>query len=163
MEVENRAHFIIWSKKLFIMINMINLKEEILSSFSFLEKEYNYSVIFKEIENSVFLESFEFEYSNEILRREITLSYSKGLVDDIIRHTFALTIVRLPYVGVGDFFVLDNYLKFKGIKTISNIDNELEIYKVRTVLNEIANLIKSNVLEVINGECWYEKFYPKVD
>jgi hypothetical protein len=145
------------------MINMINLKEEILSSFSFLEKEYNYSVIFKEIENSVFLESFEFEYSNEILRREITLSYSKGLVDDIIRHTFALTIVRLPYVGVGDFFVLDNYLKFKGIKTISNIDNELEIYKVRTVLNEIANLIKSNVLEVINGECWYEKFYPKVD
>ncbi len=163
MKVEKPVHSIIWNKKQFMESNNERLKEIILKAFSFLEEEHNYSVICKETEKDIFIDSFEVEYTNSILRREISISYSKGMVNNIVRHTFAISIVRLPYVGVEDFFVLVDYLKAKGVYININFDNHLEEHKVETRLNEIAKIMKSNVIEVIKGEQWYEKFYPRID
>ena len=95
-EEEIRAHFIIWKKKQ-LMVQRSNKameisKQIILKTFSFLEEEYYYTPVAREEESNIFMESLDLEYINNIRRRSISISYTKGKLSDDLKFTYTASI-----------------------------------------------------------------------
>jgi hypothetical protein len=64
-------------------------RELILKTFYFLEEEYYYTPECKEEESNIFIESLDVGYINEIRRRKINISYTKGKLDDDLKFTYS--------------------------------------------------------------------------
>jgi len=85
------------------------IKPLIIKAFRFLENEY-YVPEFQIEESSVFIEMVKVQYVNKILRREINIGFTQGRVFEQIVFTFNVSISRIPYSGIEDFYSLSNYL-----------------------------------------------------
>lgn len=139
------------------------VKNIILQVFSFLEEQYLYSPDCKEEKEHLFNESFEILYVNEIKRRKIAVSYTQSNVFNEIRYTFSVSITRLPYSGVEDFFSLSNYLQSVGINFSTTLINKFNEVEAEEILRKIAAALSEHALAIIKGRIWLEDFYPKKD
>ena len=80
-------------------------KNLILKYFSFL-KDQGFGVEVEGNDSKLFLESLNVVFTNEIKKREITVSFTKSRIDEEIRFTFSASVVRIPYNDpYEDFFV----------------------------------------------------------
>ncbi|MCD6018561.1 MAG: hypothetical protein K0S53_1682 [Bacteroidetes bacterium] len=138
-------------------------QELLLKTFSFLENDYLYVPKFCVIDSAVFLEYGKLEYTNEIKKRIIDISYTKGSIDGEIKYTFSLSIVRNPYSSLGDMIALNNFLASKNSDFDTRIYGEFEIHKVESILRKIADVLYTDLEDVIDGNVWYETYYPKKD
>jgi hypothetical protein len=84
-------------------------KKLIIKEFSFLE-EQGFERFSKIRRSNVFINSLDVEYRNLDRQRKICISYTKGKVFEEIKYSFTLSIYRIPYVDVEDFFSLPAYL-----------------------------------------------------
>ena len=139
------------------------IKETILKAFNFLEEEYFYRYESRVEVSDTFIESLEVEYTSEIRRRNIIISYTKGKVNDEIKYTFNASITRIPYVGSEDFFSLSNYLQSIGKDFNTSLINKLDEVKAKTIIKRIADVIKEHALDIIEGSVWLETYYPRKD
>ena len=137
-------------------------KQIILEAFSFLREE-GYSVETKIMKDTFFSENFESTFINETIGREISISYTKGSVEKggNLKYTFSLSITRLPYDGVKDFFSLFVYLSSLGRDFDTNIVNHFDENEARLIVEKIANALKTYLWDVVKGEKWLEGFYPR--
>ena len=139
------------------------IKKEILEVFNFLEEEYYYKPEFKVEESEVFIESLEVEYTNEIRRRNIIISYTKGKVYNEIKYTFGASITRIPDAGNEDFFSLSNYLESIGKDFDTSLVDTFDEVKARKIIKRIADVLKEYVSDIIEGRIWLETYYPRKD
>ncbi|HET9056049.1 MAG TPA: hypothetical protein VFN30_04290 [Chitinophagaceae bacterium] len=139
------------------------VKNIILQVFSFLEEQYLYTPKCKVEGDDIFIESFEVEYVHETKRRKIAVSYTKSQVYSEIKYTFSVSITRIPYSGVEDFFSLSNYLQSNGKDFSSSLINDFSEAEAEMILRKIAAALKEHVLEIIDGTEWLETYYPRKD
>jgi hypothetical protein len=152
--------------KLYMEINSIErvntLKKSILNTFSFLERDYLYSPEISETSSNVFDESLDIEYVNKAKRRTVTVSYTRK-VDEEVKHTFSVSIVRSPYTNVEDFFSLSNYLNSIGKDFDTKMLDDFNIVSAEVILEKIAGALKYYCDQIIEGELWLENYYPRKD
>lgn len=135
----------------------------ILKEFSFLEEDYLYSYCFSKDTSQAFLENLNVEYSNEVKRRKIRIGYTKINVSGEIKFTFSLSITRIPYSGVNDFFSLSNYLQSMNKDFSTSVTNDFNEFKAEEILVRISNALKDYAIDIIDGSNWLETFYPRKD
>jgi|KBSMisStandDraft_5_1062788.scaffolds.fasta_scaffold1517300_1 hypothetical protein len=138
-------------------------KEIILNSFYFLEDKYYYAPVFRIEESNIFIESLDVEYTNEIRRRKINISFTKGKLGDNTKYTFTVSITRTPYTGVEDFFSMSNYLQSLGKDFNTSIINDFDKSEADIIVKKIAEALKEHASKIIEGAIWLETFYPRRD
>lgn len=143
--------------KISIVKNMIHKK------FYFLEENYGYSSNAKEVKNDFFDESLHFNYSSLNLKRKICIVYNKSKVDDIDTYTFSLSITRLPYSEVKDFFGLYVYFRSKGIIFSNQLKHNFNAEGAELILDKIAafSMETDDIRKMIEGKKWLESYYPE--
>ncbi len=141
--------------------NIEEIKNLILKSFKFLTDQYLYAPYPKMKDDPTFIEYFYVDYVEEIKRRNIRITYTKGKVYDEIRYTFSCTITRIPYSGVEDIFSLDNYLESKGKSLDSSLINNFNTDEAEKKLKQLAFDLNMYAKQIINGSEWLEKYYPR--
>jgi hypothetical protein len=134
-----------------------------LQTFRFLEDQYLYTPVYYEKEDTIFIESLDVEYINDIKRRKITISYTNANVYNESKYTFNLSITRIPYSGVEDFFSLSNYLQSKGKDFSTTLINNYDIQEAKKILGKLAIAIKENALGIMEGNQWLETYYTRKD
>lgn len=138
-------------------------KELIDRSFYFLVEKYFYKKKYIKKHNRLFIESVEFEYTNEAYDRRVRISFLKGRVNDEIIYSFGLTINRISFTSVEDYFSLDNYLKSKKSEFSTSFSNKFDLIKSENILNKMSHILQTDLLSLITGELWYNEFYPRKD
>jgi hypothetical protein len=138
-------------------------KQLILKVFFFLEKEYSYTPIPKHTEDPFFDKSLDVEYVNEVRRRNISVSYTKTNMNGETRHSFTLSIVRIPYTGYEDYFSLDNYLSSIGKNIQSGVMDIFSSERAESAITFLADAAKEYISSIIEGSVWLETYYPKKD
>ncbi len=137
------------------------IKDVIINSFSFLEKEFAFSLEVDEIADSIFEEEIIIRYTNEILRRKISVTTTLGINDDVKTYSIGLVIVRLPYTGIRDLFVLSDFVKSKGESISVNFTFEFDLNKVKQEIEALAKALINHAEEIVKGNLWLETFYPR--
>jgi hypothetical protein len=136
-------------------------KNLIAKHFSFLETE-GYTANVEEEASKFFLESLKVKYTNQIKRREITISFTKSNLDEEIRFSYSTSIVRIPYNSpYEDFFSLDAYCKANGKEFNSSITNVFDEQAAELIIKKIAEFIQKNASIFVHGTEWEEGYYPK--
>lgn len=138
-------------------------KNIILKVFNFLEEQYSYTPVCKVEDDNTFIESFDVEYINEIRRRKIRISYTKGKVYYEIKYTFTGSITRIPYEGNEDFFSISNYLQSMSKDFSTSLVNHFNEAEAENILTKIAIALKKHALRIIEGNEWLETYYPRKD
>lgn len=136
-------------------------RELILTTFSFLETQYHYIPAFKQQSSPLFIDSFGIQYINESRQRELSIRYTKGNFDQELRYILTASIIRIPYLSVKDFFSLDSYLEATGKDFPKNMINEFSAAIAEDILQQMATILKTEALGLIEGKEWWEKYYPK--
>jgi len=142
---------------------MESAKDLILQAFYFLESQYFYTHVYYEKEDITFIESLDVEYVNEIRRRKIRISYTNANVYNESKYTFSMSITRIPYSGVEDFFSLSNYLQSKGRDFSTSIVNYFNEQEAEKILKKLAKSTIENTLPIVEGNLWLESYYPRKD
>lgn len=133
----------------------------ILDVFSFLEKE-GYIAEAKNIDDDSFIDKLQVKFVNDTIKREITVSYTKGIVEKEIRYTFSLSIVRLPFDwAVIDFISMHVYLFSIGKDFDTRMINHFDESEAHVIVEKIAMALKTSLWEVVKGEIWLEGYYPR--
>ena len=135
----------------------------ILETFSFLEEQYSYTHASKEKADNTFIEFLEINYTNEVRHRKITVIYTKVKAYDEIGFTFSVTITRIPYSSIADFFSLSNYLQSNGEDFSTTMVNDFNVQEAKRILKKLALSIKENALEIIEGNLWLDAYYTRKD
>lgn len=138
------------------------IKPLIIKAFRFLENEY-YVPEFQIEESSVFIEMVKVQYVNKILRREINIGFTQGRVFEQIVFTFNVSISRIPYSGIEDFYSLSNYLQSLEKDFETNIYGAFDFDSAEEILNKLADSLKTYAWDIVNGNIWLEKYYPRKD
>lgn len=138
-------------------------KQLISEIFYFLETSYYYTPTISIEDSHLFVESINVEFTNEIRRRNVWISYTQGEVDGELRFTFSAAITRIPYAGNEDFFSLSNFLVSKDKNYSTSLINDFDSGDAEMILKKTARSLKEDALPIIAGEVWFEQFYPKKD
>jgi hypothetical protein len=143
--------------------NIEQAKAMILKTFYFLETDYYCAPHIEIKEDKNFKEYLSIKYANQISRREINITYTKGDLDNITKYTFGTSIYRLPYSSWGDMFSLREYLQPLGKYFNTSMDLEFNPIEAQTILDKLVKALKEYTSEILKGDIWYEKYHPKKD
>jgi hypothetical protein len=98
-----------------------------------------------------------FKFSNGNLKRSLDISYFED-VDPLHEHYLALSIIRLPYQGVSDYFSLSIYLNSASNHSFSG---QFDPTRFESCLNDLQSDLKDASLDdVLTGKTWLEGYYP---
>lgn len=139
------------------------IRELIFKHFTFLEQMYQYIPAFNQKISPLFIDSFEVKFTNESRRRELSVSYTKGKFEQALKYTITVTITRIPYISVKDFFSLDNYFKATGEDFAKSMINEFSATTAESILQKMAVILKTQAIELIEGKEWWEIYYSRRD
>lgn len=129
--------------------------------FSFLEKDYSYSSSSIKDNSDNIMKTFDIKFSNEIIRREIIISYTEIEIDTTTIYSFNLGVGRLPYSGVEDYLSLSTYLSSLGKSFPMNIENDWNEITANEILAKLGESLKYYLNDVILGDIWLEKYYTR--
>lgn len=143
--------------KISLVNNMIHRK------FFFLEEKYGYIPYSKEVESTFFDESLHVEYVSINLQRKININYNRSLVDEIDTYTFSMSIIRLPYTGVKDFFSLNVYFRTNRIIFTDQLIHNFSFEGAELILDNLAefSMKTEEIRKILEGNKWLDTYYPE--
>ena len=136
-------------------------KNLILKYFSFL-KDQGFGVEVEGNDSKLFLESLNVVFTNEIKKREITVSFTKSRIDEEIRFTFSASVVRIPYNDpYEDFFSLYAYSEATGNEFNTTIVTRFDEREAESIVKKISEFLQKNASVFVDGTAWEKGYYPK--
>jgi len=159
--VETQVHFIIWKKKQYMVGSNIEIaKMLILKEFDFLE-EQDYEPKFNVNEDTTSIESASIIYCNKVKKLEIEVNYRKSKVYEEIKYSFDLSIMKIPYTNVHDFFSLWLYLETIKNEISTSMINYFDKHQAEIILRNLSNAPKKYASNIINGTEWKNDYWPR--
>ena len=136
-------------------------KHLIIKTFSFLYAEgYVYNLKYPNDETVI--GTIDIEYTNEQIKRGISISYSHRKLDGDVIYGFNLSIVRSPYKDVTeDYFSMFIYLASLGKDFETRMVNHFDEIEAEKIVLQIAEALKTYAWDIVKGEKWLEGFYAR--
>jgi hypothetical protein len=131
--------------------------------FNFLEKDFGYVPKLIVQTEPPFIEQIKIEYSNEIKKRNIIIGCSKGNVFNEVKYTFTVSIIRLPYSSIEDYFSLNVFLNSVGLNFETSLDNIFTQENASIIVAKLSDTLRDYAIEIIDGVQWLDNYYPRKD
>ena len=111
--------------------------------------------------SKVFILWISVKYTNEQIKREVSINYMEGKVNKEVKYSFTVTITRLPYVSVyEDFFSLNEYLSENGLK-MESVFSDFDEKVFAKTLEQLAEAVKNYAHKLVSGKEWITGYYSK--
>ncbi|MEQ1797990.1 MAG: hypothetical protein ABL872_08555, partial [Lacibacter sp.] len=79
------------------------------------------------------------------------------------KYTFNVSIIRLPYLSIEDYFSLNVFMQKKGQDINTTFDKELTEAETFIVTTKLSESLQEHAQKIIDGSQWLCNYYPRKD
>jgi hypothetical protein len=137
-------------------------KDLIAKYFKFLEDEYQYVRSDEVSSGEMFLVVLAIVYISETRDRRVSIRFSAIDVRDGRSYAFGLSICTIAEVPGRDHFYLRTFLEMNGVNISDRMDN-FNQEDADFIVWRMSRIVQLNILPVIEGTLWLDKYYVRKD
>lgn len=135
-------------------------KRLITKEFAFLE-EAGYEKKSEIVNDETFIAYMLVTYTNNQKKRKVSIGYSENKVYDDIKYSFGISVSRIPYLDVEDFFGLDVFLDSINANFSTSMVNHFDEAEADGIVKKLNGALKYYAGDIISGKEWLDNYWAR--